>query len=108
MNDQSDGASRVTSTRSHVKRDPRVRIEVIKRAEDGCERASCGDERRYPGFLDCHHILGAETSDRYWNCVALCPNCHRVAHFASDRDQINAELLTFASQFKIGVTIALT
>jgi len=103
----SDGASRITSTRSHVKRDPRVRIEVIRRATEGCERASCGDKRRYPGFLDVHHILGVETSDRYWNCVALCPSCHRAAHFAPDRDQINDELLTFASQFKTEATIAL-
>lgn len=96
----SDGAPHVSSTRSYVKRDPKVRREVIKRATDGCERTSCPDTRRYPGFLDVHHILGVGASDRYWNCVALCPSCHREAHFGTGRDQINAELLAFASQFK--------
>jgi 5-methylcytosine-specific restriction protein A len=96
----SDGAPRVMTKSSHVKRDPRVRREVIKRASDGCERVSCRDKRRYSGFLDVHHILGVEKSDRVWNCVALCPNCHREAHFAPDCDLINDELLKFASQFK--------
>jgi 5-methylcytosine-specific restriction protein A len=96
----SDGAPRVTSEKSNVRRDRRVRREVIKRAKAGCERASCIDERNYPGFLDVHHILGVERSDRVWNCVALCPNCHREAHFGPDRERINAELLEFASQFE--------
>lgn len=96
----SDGASRVLTQRSHVRRDPRVRKMVLERATRGCERKGCGSKQSYPGFLDVHHILGVETSDRYWNCVALCPNCHRDAHFAPDRDQINQELLEYAQQFK--------
>lgn len=96
----SDGAARTTVMRSHVKRDPRVRKEVIKRATSGCERVSCDDSRRYVGFLDVHHILGVETSDRVWNCVALCPSCHREAHFGPERDRLNDELLQFASKFK--------
>lgn len=96
----SDGAARVIAMRSHVKRDPRVRREVIKRATAGCERPSCTNQQSYPGFLDVHHVLGVETSDRYWNCVALCPNCHRAAHFHPGRQQINDELLAFAARFK--------
>lgn len=96
----SDGAPRVPTISSKVKRDPKVRRAVIKRAINGCESKSCSDKRRYPGFLDVHHILGVEKSDRVWNCVALCPNCHREAHYGPDRDQLNDELLKFASQFK--------
>lgn len=96
----SDGAPRVPTTRSEVKRDRNVRREVIKRASQGCERASCSDPRRYPGFLDVHHIFGVEKSDRIWNCVALCPNCHREAHFAVDRDNINLHLLAYAESFR--------
>lgn len=96
----SDGAPRLPTISSKVKRDQRVRRAVIKRAMNGCEREACGDERRYSGFLDVHHILGVEKSDRVWNCVALCPNCHREAHFGPDLDQLNGELLKFASQFK--------
>ncbi len=95
----SDGGLRQLVMRSLVKRDPRVRRKVIERAIDGCERESCLDTRRYRGFLDVHHILGVETSDRVWNCVALCPNCHREAHYSPDNDKINAELQAFAAKY---------
>ncbi len=94
-----DGAPRVPIVRSMVKRDRRVRAEVLKRAEGACERSICKDTREWPGFLDVHHILGADKSDRVWNCVALCPSCHREAHFAPDHDALNAELLAYASAF---------
>lgn len=93
-----DGAPRIKTTRSQVKRDDRVRRKVLKRA-GGCERALCIDRRTYPGFLDVHHILGIEKSDREWTCVALCPNCHREAHFSPERDKLNEELLEYALRF---------
>lgn len=95
-----DGSPRVPTISSKVKRDPKVRRAVIKRAINGCERESCSDKRCYLGFLDVHHILGVEKSDRVWNCVALCPNCHREAHYGPDRVRLNDELFKFASQFK--------
>lgn len=98
----SDGAPRRTVVRSEVKRDPKVRRAVLDRAR-GCERKGCGEYRGYSGFLDVHHILGAEKSDRPWNCVALCPNCHREAHFAPNADDINAQLLEYAKQFQSAV-----
>lgn len=94
-----DAAERIQKTVSGVKRDSAVRREVIKRCNRTCERPGCGANRDYPGFLDVHHILGAETSDRPWTCVALCPNCHREAHAAPDRDQLNLLLLEYARQF---------
>ncbi|MCT7313268.1 HNH endonuclease [Ralstonia sp. CHL-2022] len=96
----SDGAPRHNVVTSSVRRDPAVRRAVIKRAAGQCERSTCRKRAEYPGFLDVHHILGVERSDRVWNCVALCPNCHRDAHFAPDHDQINAELLLFSEGFK--------
>lgn len=95
----SDGAPRRPVIRSEVKRDPRVRRAVLDRTE-GCERKGCGAHRAYSGFLDVHHVLGVEKSDRAWNCVALCPNCHREAHFAPNADDLNAQLLEYAEQFK--------
>jgi predicted HNH restriction endonuclease len=85
--------------RSETKRDPRVRKAVIIRAGGSCERLGCGVKRDFIGFLDVHHILGVEKSDRYWNCVALCPNCHREAHAAPNRDEINAALLEYAMEY---------
>lgn len=98
----SDGAPLVTTIikKSYTKRDQRVRTAVLHRAQRKCEWEGCGAVRDYDGFLDVHHILGVEKSDRFWNCVALCPNCHREAHAAPDRDQINDSLLVFAMRFK--------
>jgi len=95
----SDGAERRPVLRSEIPRDVRVRQAVIERASS-CERSGCGESRSYRGFLDVHHILGAEKGDRVWNCVALCPNCHREAHFAPTADKINAQLLAFAERFR--------
>lgn len=94
-----DVAERIQITTSGVKRDPAVRRAVIKRCIGNCERPGCGEKRDYDGFLDVHHILGAETSDRPWTCVALCPNCHREAHASPDRDKLNLQLLEYARQF---------
>lgn len=95
-----DGAPKVLRVCSMVKRDRRVRAAVLSRAEGKCERLGCEEWRVWPGFLDVHHILGADKSDRVWNCVALCPSCHREAHFAPDRDALNAELLRYASGYR--------
>jgi hypothetical protein len=94
----SDGAPRYEATRSGVKRDPKVRARVWKRSEGRCEVLKCRENRSYRSFLDVHHILGAEKSDRVWNCVALCPNCHRDAHFAADKTELNAALLKIAHE----------
>ncbi|WP_237718171.1 HNH endonuclease signature motif containing protein [Cupriavidus sp. BIS7] len=95
----SDGAARRLVIRSEVKRDPQVRKAVLARTP-GCERDGCPEIKRYPGFLDVHHILGAEKGDRIWNCVVLCPNCHREAHFAPNADALNQQLLRYAERFK--------
>jgi 5-methylcytosine-specific restriction protein A len=97
----SDGAPRQQVVRSEVKRDPKVRRAVLVRAAGKCERQECGLSRDYAGFLDVHHILGVEKSDRVWNCVALCPNCHRDAHAAPDAERINAALLAYSSRFRL-------
>ena len=93
-----DEAERIQKMTSGVKRDPAVRRAVLKRSCLICENPGCGATRDYPGFLDVHHILGAENSDRPWTCVALCPNCHREAHASYDREKMNLSLLEFARQ----------
>jgi 5-methylcytosine-specific restriction enzyme A len=94
----SDGAGRVEVRRSAVRRDPRVRDAVRERAQGKCER--CGASRDFSGFLDVHHIMGVEKSDRPHTCVALCPNCHREAHLSSQAELIKIELGEFAARFK--------
>lgn len=94
----SDGAERRPVMRSKVKRDKLVRRAVLARTAV-CEREGCGEGQRYRGFLDVHHILGVEKGDRVWNCVALCPNCHRDAHYSAEAQGLNLKLLEYAKQF---------
>jgi len=94
-----DEGQRMRIARSDVSRDPRVRRAVLERAKFTCERKGCGERRNFAGFLDVHHILGAELSDRVYNCVALCPSCHREAHYAPDADDLNMQLLAYAQKF---------
>ena len=94
----SDNPERKIAQRSGVVRDDRVRKAVRMRAKGTCER--CHIHRDFTGFLDVHHVLGADKSDRPWTCVAVCPNCHREAHFAPDAETINMKLLKVASQSK--------
>lgn len=94
----SDGSQRSEGRRSFVARHPRVRRAVFERANGKCER--CEESRSYTAFLDVHHILGAEASDRVWTCVAICPNCHRDTHFSPQSKEINAALLDWADQFR--------
>ena len=94
-----DEGQRQTSARSGYPRDAKVRTAVLVRAKGRCEREGCGQQRSYVGFLDVHHILGVGVSDRPWTCVALCPNCHREAHFSPDRDIINERLALYAHRF---------
>lgn len=95
-----DVGARVTSVRSGYPRNPRVREAVLVRAGGCCERDGCGEHRNYPGFLDVHHILGVEASDRVWTCVALCPNCHREAHYSPECTAINQALAASVGRFR--------
>ncbi len=93
-----DEGIRTVTQRSGFRRDSRVRLKVLKRAQGKCERAGCSAARAFSGFLDVHHILGVWSSDRVWSCVALCPNCHREAHFGPERDRMNADLRAYAAE----------
>jgi 5-methylcytosine-specific restriction protein A len=71
-----------------------VRVYVLKRANGTCEgcresapfRTSAGRP-----YLETHHIRRLSDvgpDDPQW-VVALCPNCHRRAHYGEDRVQFN-------------------
>jgi 5-methylcytosine-specific restriction protein A len=53
-------------------------------------------------FLEVHHILRLSDGgpDRPDKVAAICPNCHRSAHHAKDRNQINDELLEKVRQLE--------
>ncbi|MCU1772060.1 HNH endonuclease signature motif containing protein [Pseudomonas sp. 13B_3.2_Bac1] len=92
-----------TSGKSYV-RDPEVRAWVRQEAKGICE--GCGQpapfEKDGRPFLEVHHVkhLAQEGSDRPSNAVALCPNCHRRCHHASDRDEFTASLYMKVERLK--------
>jgi 5-methylcytosine-specific restriction protein A len=72
---------------TNYRRNPDVVAEVLERAAGKCE--ACGHvapfNRKSDGtpFLEVHHRipLAQNGDDTVENAIALCPNCHRKAHF---------------------------
>jgi len=68
-------------------RNPNVVAEVLFRANGTCEscRQTAPFIRRtdYTPYLEVHHRtpLSENGDDSIENAIALCPNCHRKAHF---------------------------
>ena len=77
--------------RTEFERCPQVRAWVLELAGGRCELCSEAapfvDEAGMP-FLEVHHVLQLAHNgpDVVKNAVAVCPNCHRRLHHASDRD----------------------
>jgi integrase len=81
-------------SRSGYPCDPLIRYIVLQNANGTCER--CGQTFENPRLLQVHHIVSAgENCDKFSNCVALCPNCHTLAHYSPKFAEIEAELLRF-------------
>jgi len=79
-------------------RDPAVRAWAMVRSDFRCEVPGCGcygflkaDGRRY---IETHHIvpLGENGEDTIANTAAVCPNCHRKAHYSTERTQMAENL----------------
>lgn len=68
-------------------RNPYVVAEVLERADGKCEFCNqiAPFNRRTDGtpFLEVHHIMSLSDGgkDTIENAIALCPNCHRGAHY---------------------------
>ncbi len=70
-------------------RNPDVVAEALCRADGTCE--ACGDPAPFKRisdgtpFLEVHHIKGLAEGgeDTLENTLALCPNCHRKAHYGA-------------------------
>ena len=74
-----------------------VKIYALKRANGTCE----GCQKKAPfvkedgrPYLEVHHLnrLSDGGPDHPESVIALCPNCHRQAHYSSDRELFNARL----------------
>lgn len=78
-------------------RDPRVVAYTQARAAGKCELClQAAPFRRVDStpYLETHHILPLAEGgpDTVENCAAVCPNCHRALHAASDREQLTERL----------------
>lgn len=76
-----------------------IKAYALKRAQGVCE--GCGETAPFKKpsgepFLEVHHIdrLADGGPDAPDAVVALCPNCHRRAHYAVDAEKFNEELRT--------------
>ncbi len=75
---------------------PKIRAWVAELAKGICE--GCGQKAPFEvdglPFLEVHHVkhLAQQGSDSITNAVALCPNCHRRCHFASDKEAFTLSL----------------
>lgn len=94
------GNHRPTATSSAItqyQRDAAVKAWVLQQANGKCE--SCGQPAPFNGsdglpFLEVHHVrqLADNGSDTVTNAVALCPNCHREAHYGENSRTLVSQL----------------
>lgn len=79
------------------RRDPKVRAQVLQIAGGRCE--CCGEmgflTEAGERYLETHHVVGVSERgpDSSGNIVAVCPLCHRKAHYAADCIQIERKML---------------
>ena len=89
----------VTRVRSGnvYRRDPKVRAQILHIAGGRCE--CCGElgflTEAGERYLETHHVVGVSerSPDSSGNIVAVSPLCHRKAHYAADRIQIERKML---------------
>ena len=94
------GNLRPASTSSAItqyQRDAAVKAWVLQQANGKCE--SCDQPAPFNGsdgqpFLEVHHVrqLADGGSDTVTNAVALCPNCHREAHYGENSKALISRL----------------
>ena len=89
---------RIVRARSGVvyRRDPKVRAKVLEIANGHCE--CCGEEgfltESGQRYLETHHVVSVSERgpDTASNIVAVCPTCHRKAHFSADHIEVERRM----------------
>lgn len=94
-------ASKSTSKKQQIStiqaRSKAIKLYAKKRAGATCE--GCGENAPFNSkegpYLEVHHMfrLADGGPDKPENVIALCPTCHRRAHYALDAKEFNAELI---------------
>jgi 5-methylcytosine-specific restriction protein A len=90
-----------------------VKRYALLRSGGKCE--ACGSEAPFVddagnGFLEVHHVhrLADEGIDAPGNVAAVCPNCHRRAHYSADRLAFQARLAAAVQRIEQSLDIGRT
>lgn len=79
-----------------------IKLYALARANGVCEGCSAPApfESKTGPYLECHHLYRVADGgpDHPANVVAICPNCHRRAHYSKDATDFNKELMKVAAQ----------
>lgn len=93
----------------HVRyRSEAIKLYAKKRAGKHCE--GCGAEAPFESqsgpYLEVHHLtrLADGGADSPENVIALCPTCHRRAHYSVDRLNFNGELTEKALAIELKIS----
>ena len=84
---------RVEKQRVAYRRAEAIKKYVLARANgicEGCDKPAPFRTSKGP-YLECHHLhrLADGGPDHPANVIALCPNCHREAHFSQNKRVVN-------------------
>ncbi|EPD2588181.1 HNH endonuclease [Vibrio cholerae] len=86
---------------THIRyRSEAIKLYAKKRANGVCE--ACGSkspfETKTGPYIEVHHLtrLADGGADCPENVIALCPTCHRRAHYSIDNKEFNEKLLKIA------------
>lgn len=95
-----DQPERVIGMTMSYKRSAEVAEWVLKYAKGVCEHCSVPAPFLTNGgtpYLEVHHVvpLAEGGSDTVENAVAVCPNCHRAAHYSVDAAEIRDRLFGY-------------
>jgi len=98
------GRPAMQALRTTYRRSAAVRIYVLRRSNGRCE--GCGDAAPFltrdgHPYLEPHHTrrLSHGGPDTPAHVIALCPTCHRRAHYAADATAFNASLIERLGRF---------
>ncbi len=86
--------SKRTSSTTVIDRDPAITEYTKRRAKGICDLCNCEapfNKKDGNPYLECHHLimLSQGGPDKYYNTVALCPNCHRRIHILKSSKDFN-------------------
>jgi 5-methylcytosine-specific restriction protein A len=93
-----EGGTSNDARRTVYHRSAAVRVYVLRRADGACE--GCGSDAPFTTragrpYLEPHHTrrISDGGPDDPASVIALCPTCHRRAHYATDAISYNDQLI---------------